>query len=102
VQDLSSLAKDSLWVTSQEGGNMMSGRPGAMSAPGSEPVTPLPPTKDQGVPHVDMGPQQKPGDDGKPAARTTAGKPDLPPPAWKPTTTPDVVRDTTRDRTRDS
>lgn len=94
MQDLSSLAVDSLWVTSQEAGNMMSGRPRAMSAPGSPPVTPLPPAKDQGVPQVtDSGPEIPPGSDGKPKARTTAGKPALPEPAWKPTTTPAVVRE---------
>jgi hypothetical protein len=102
VQDLSHLAADSMWPTSQEGGNMMSGRPGAMSAPGSQPVTPLPPAKDQGTPHVDLGPEQEPGDDGKPKARTTAGKPDLPAPAWKPANPPDVVRDSSRDSSRDS
>lgn len=102
MQDLSHLAADSMWPTSQEGGNMMSGRPGAMSAPGSQPVTPLPPAKDQGVPHVDLGSQQKTGDDGKPRARTTAGKPNLPEPSWKPTTTPDVIRDSSRDSARDS
>jgi hypothetical protein len=52
MQDLSSLARDSMWPTSQEAGNMMSGRHAAMSAPGSDPVTPLPPAKDQGEPHV--------------------------------------------------
>lgn len=96
MQDLSSLAKDSMWVTSQEAGNMMSGRPGAMSAPGSQPVTPLPPAKDQGVPSVENSPgaQPGPGDDGKPKARTTAGKPALPEPSWSKTTTPEVVRET--------
>ena len=102
VQDLSNLAADSIWVTSQEAGNMVSGRPGAMSAPGSQPVTPLPPAKDQGTPHVDVGPQSKPGNDGKPKARTTAGKPGLPEPAWKHTTAPDVIRDSSRDSSRDS
>jgi hypothetical protein len=91
VQDLSHLAIDSMWVTSQEGGNMMSGRPAAMSAPGSQPVTPLPPAKDQGVPHVDLGPETEPGDDGKPKATATHWNPGAP--AWGKTTTPDVVRD---------
>ena len=81
---------------------MMSGRPGAMSAPGSQPVTPLPPAKDQGIPHVDLGSETKPGTDGKPKARVTAGKPSLSPPAWKPTAIPDVIRDSTRDAARDS
>ena len=102
MPDLSSLAADSMWPTSQEGGNMMSARPGAMSAPGSQPVTPLPPAKDQGTPHVDMGPQQKPGDDGKLKARITAGKPNLPEPSWKTASPPDVVRDPSRDKSRDS
>lgn len=86
MQDLSSLADNSMWVTSQEAGNMMSGRPHAMSAPGSDPVTPLPPAKDQGTPQVNDSPGHiQPGDDGKPRARTTAGKPSLPEPSWKKT-----------------
>ena len=68
MQDLSHLAADSMWPTSQEAGNMMSGRPKAMSAPGSNPTTPLPPAKDQGDPTVENspGPHISPGDDGKP------------------------------------
>lgn len=45
-----------LAVTSQAGGNMQSGRPAAMSAPGSTPVDPLPPAKDQGDPSVGTSP----------------------------------------------
>lgn len=90
MQDLSSLAKDSLWVTSQEGGNMMSGRPAAMSAPGSPPVTPLPPTKDQGTPKVTMsGPEISPGDTGKPEPKTTWNPPK---PSWGKPAIPDVSR----------
>jgi len=87
VKDLSSLAENSMWPTSQAAGNMMSGRKAAMSAPGSQPVDPLPPAKDQGEPDVENspGPRIQPGDDGKPEARTTAGKPSLPEPAWKTT-----------------
>jgi hypothetical protein len=93
VQDISHLAKDSMWVTSQEGGNMMSGRPAAMSAPGSQPVTPLPPAKDQGTPQVQdsPGPSVQPGTDGKPKARTTWNPG---PPAWDKTTVPEVIRET--------
>ena len=67
MQDLSQLAKNSMWVSSQEAGNMMSGRPAAMSAPGSDPTTPLPPAKDQGTPevHDSPGPHINPGDNGK-------------------------------------
>jgi len=42
MQDLSSLAKDGPWVTSQEGGNMYSDMKPAMTAPGSAPTTPVP------------------------------------------------------------
>ena len=45
-----------LAVTSQAAGNMMSGRPAAMSAPGSQPVDPLPPAKDQGDPNLSESP----------------------------------------------
>lgn len=87
MQDLSPLAADSMWPTSQEAGNMMSGRHAAMSAPGSDPVTPLPPAKDQGEPHVtpSNGPVIRPGDDGKPPARAgrERGGLSLPEPAWK-------------------
>jgi hypothetical protein len=94
MQDLSHLADNSMWPTSQEAGNMMSGRPAAMSAPGSDPVTPLPPAKDQGTPHVEYsaGPDLPPGTSGKPAAK--AGSAVTGRPAWTRTTTPDVVRET--------
>jgi hypothetical protein len=52
MQDLSASAADSMWCTSQGAGNMTSGRPSAMSAPGSVPVDPMPPAKEQGDPHV--------------------------------------------------
>ena len=55
MRDLSSLATDSMWVTSQEGGNLVHDNSGAMTAPGSRPVTPLPPVSEQPDPHVDMG-----------------------------------------------
>jgi len=94
LQDLSGLAADSMWVTSQAAGNMMSGRPDAMSAPGSDPVDPLPPAEDQGNPHVKASnpAQVPPGTDGKPQASSQAGSPGLPAPSWKRTTRPDVIR----------
>ena len=55
MRDLSSLATDSMWVTSQEGGNLVHDNSGAMTAPGSRPVTPMPPEVEQPDPHVDMG-----------------------------------------------
>jgi hypothetical protein len=89
VQDLSHLAKDSMWPTSQEAGNMMSDRPAAMSAPGSPPVTPLPPAKDQGTPAVPLPAATWPGDDGKPEAGQgwNPGSP-----AWTKTSTPQTPR----------
>lgn len=53
MEDLSSLAENSMWPSSQAAGNMMSGRKVAMSAPGTQPVDPLPPAKDQGEPVVE-------------------------------------------------
>lgn len=82
MQDLSHLADGSLTVTSQAGGNMMSGRNKAMSAPGSQPVDPLPPAKEQGDPVLDEPSKQtRPGDDGKPRAKAGDYRP--PAPAWK-------------------
>jgi len=52
VQDLSHLAENSLTATSQGAGNMMSSNATAMTAPGSQPVTPLPPTRDQDTPNL--------------------------------------------------
>jgi hypothetical protein len=67
MQDLSSLAADSMWVTSQDGGNMTSDRPAAMSAPGTDPVVALS-QRNQGAPHVGVSntTQIEPGDNGKP------------------------------------
>jgi hypothetical protein len=82
MEDLSHLATDSMWPTSQEAGNMMSDRPAAMSAPGSPPVTPLPPAKDQGRPTVTVPPATRPGDDGKPQASGQIDTTPAPRPAW--------------------
>jgi len=54
VQDLSALAKNSITVTSQAGGNMQSSNENAMTAPGSRPVDPLPERTDQGDPTLDV------------------------------------------------
>lgn len=63
---------------------MMSGRPRAMSAPGSQPVTPLPPAKEQGDPKVtpSNSTQIKPGTAGRKKPRN-GYSPGLP--AWKTT-----------------
>lgn len=93
MEDLSSLAKDSMWATSQAGGNMMSDPATAMTAPGSDPVDPLPPAKDQGHPHVTFSsPEIKPGTDGKPQASGQAGPYKPSPPKWGPVTVPQVIR----------
>jgi hypothetical protein len=91
MQDLSNMAADSMWVTSQAGGNMVSSNEGAHTAPGSQPVDKLTDRDVQSDPHVEMPPQQAPGTDGKPSAR---GQDSYSParPAWKATTTPNVVR----------
>lgn len=54
MQDLSHLAAASLAVTSQAAGNMMSSNEQAMTAPGSEPVDPLPDRSKQGDPTLDV------------------------------------------------
>ena len=61
MRDLSALATDSMWVTSQEGGNLVHDNSGAMTAPGSRPVTPPTPAADQSDPTVDLGTPRKAG-----------------------------------------
>ena len=61
MQDLSNLAANSLTVTSQAGGNMMSSNAQAMTAPGSRPVDPLPDRDRQDDPNLDMGPPRPVG-----------------------------------------
>jgi len=92
MEDLSSLAKDAMWVTSQAAGNQHSSNDKAFAAPGSMPVNRLSDRDEQIEPDVDLGPQTMPGTSGKPSARSTAGDPGLPQPAWKKTSSPDVVR----------
>lgn len=77
MQDLSALAKDSMWVTSEAAGNMTSSNEKAMTAPGSRPVDPLPDRDDQGDPTVDLG-SPKP-----PTVGTTGGGYTPSPVAWK-------------------
>lgn len=91
MQDLSALAKDSMWVTSQAGGNMVSSNEGAHTAPGSQPVDKLTDRDVQSDPHVEMPPPRAPGTDGKPSARGSDRAPQSRP-AWKATPTPNVVR----------
>jgi hypothetical protein len=76
MRDLSALAADSMWITSQEGGNMIHDNTGAWSAPGTEPVTPMPDADHQPDPHVAMIP--------KPLSVGTTGQGYAPAPvAWK-------------------
>jgi hypothetical protein len=89
MKDLSHLAKDSMWPTSQAGGNMMSSNAAAMTAPGSLPADPLPPEKEQGDPAVTLPGLLPSGTDGKPKPRDYTPSPAR----WGPVTIPDVVRD---------
>ena len=52
MKDLTSLADGSMWVTSQEGGNLVHDNSPAMTAPGTSPATPMPPAMDQSDPDV--------------------------------------------------
>jgi hypothetical protein len=91
VKDLSStLPSDpitALAPTSQAAGNMMSNNRLAGTAPGSAPVDPLPPAKDQGDPKVTASNSAPipPGTDGKPPVR--AGSPLKGSTAWTKTET---------------
>jgi hypothetical protein len=81
VGDLSPLAEDSMWPTSQAAGNMSSSNAAAMTAPGSMPVDPLPDRMHQSDPQVTpSGPEIEPGTSGKPQARTDSNPP--PRPEW--------------------
>lgn len=61
--------------TSQSGGNMMSDSKLAMTAPGSQPVDPLPPAKQQLDPKITASNSRviEPGDDGHPDASKMTG-----------------------------
>lgn len=84
MQDLSGLLPDpvtALAPTSQAGGNMSSDSKLGLTAPGSPPVDPLPPAKEQADPKITPSPGPavvRGGTDARPA---TAYSP--PHPAWK-------------------
>ena len=90
VRDLSALAGNSMTATSQAAGNMTSSNETAMTAPGSQPVTPLPPAQDQDTPNK-MSPRIPPSFTGKPDP-THGGTWNPGRPAWTKTETPDVTR----------
>jgi hypothetical protein len=79
VEDLSTIYEQfgsdritALAPTSQAGGNMMSSNRLALTAPGSPPVDPLPPAKDQGDPKITATGSV---DVGTPAKRKPSGAP---------------------------
>lgn len=91
MQDLSQLAENSMWATSQAGGNMQSSSRQAMTAPGAPPVDPVPDRSEQGDPVIELGTPMKTGTSGKPpASGLTSYTPG--PAKWSPTTVPQVVR----------
>jgi hypothetical protein len=99
MEDLSNLLPSdpitALSPTSMAGGNMVSDSKLAMTAPGSPPVDPLPPAKEQSDPKItasNTGPI-RPGDSGKPRASAVSGDWRPASPAWAKTTTPGVVRE---------
>ena len=53
MRDLSALARNSMTVTSQEGGNMVHDNSPAMTAPGSAPSTPVPSQEAQTDPDIE-------------------------------------------------
>lgn len=84
-KDLSALAEDSMWVTSQAGGNMISSNEGACTAPGSQPVDKLTDRAVQSDPHVELPPVTAPGANGRPQASKQQDTTPAPRPAWKTT-----------------
>jgi hypothetical protein len=80
-RDLSRLADNAITATSQAAGNMMSSNATAMTAPGSQPVSPLPPAADQDTPNLTMTSQLEPGHSGKEDPRPGDWNP--PAPAWR-------------------
>jgi hypothetical protein len=72
---------------------MMSDNKLAGTAPGSQPVDPLPPAKEQADPKVTASnsTQIRPGTSGKP--RASAGSLSRTPPSWSKTTTPGTTRE---------
>lgn len=93
MKDLSSLLPgdpvSALVPTSQHGGNQVWSQEHAMTAPGG-PSGDLGNDLNQAVvvspPEIEpAGDRIQPGDDGKPKARASTGKPGLPAPSWKTT-----------------
>jgi hypothetical protein len=91
MKDLSPLAKNSMWPTSQSGGNRMCSNSEAMTAPGSSPVDPEIPSAQQSDPSVTIPAPMPSGTSGKPqASKQDSYHPARP--AWGATTIPDVIR----------
>lgn len=91
--DLSGMAKDSIWPSSQAAGNMTSSSREAMAAPGSAPVDPVPDRNKQGDPTIALGPLMATGTSGKPQASGQASTTQTTRRArWGATTVPKVVR----------
>ncbi|HXJ26521.1 MAG TPA: hypothetical protein VNH17_12510 [Streptosporangiaceae bacterium] len=99
MQDLSKLAEDSMWPTSQAAGNRQSKPDKAMTAPGSSPVDRELDTANLADPHVELDPPMPPGTDGKPQASGQAGYSPAPA-AWKPASPPQVIRSRENGTTR--
>lgn len=70
MQDLSHMARNGPWVTSQAGGNMISSNEQALTAPGSPAADPLPDRDHQGDPSVTASGTRPVG---TPPARVTTG-----------------------------
>jgi hypothetical protein len=93
MEDLSSLAKDSMWCTSQAAGNRQSKSALAMTAPGSSPVDRELPSEQMADPHVNFSnPEIPTGTDGKPQASGQTGPYKPGPPKWGPCSIPTVIR----------
>lgn len=91
MKDLSILAKDSVWCSSQGAGNMTSSNRLAQTAPGSPPVDPLQPAEKQGDPTIQLGAQMPVGTSGKTQASGQASyTPNLV--RWGPVSAPKVIR----------
>jgi hypothetical protein len=90
--DLSHLALDSMWATSQAGGNRQSSSSQAYTAAGSPPVDPEVPKQLMADPHVSTTSNLPLDTDGKPQASSQAGAWKPAAPQWGPTTVPDVLR----------
>ena len=74
-------AAQSMWPTSQEGGNLVHDNSPAMTAPGTMPATPTPPAEDMSDPSVDLGAQIPVGTAPARKASNTSFSPS--PAAWK-------------------